>query len=219
MRLAVLNRVKYIYTPNPLQAGQEATIHIAGKATITIENGAFFCEAIVTPSGFTCPVKENFDFTTKFVIISSPNDPKNTFNKNTEIIHIIDIDFRDIRIIIKPINRQDALNGIKSCEGIFPNEITSYNIQLSWVISNPLVGGQESTGRIVGKATISIENGALYKITGFYEKKQVIHHEIGFCEMFVTLSGFTCPVKDDFDFTAKSMEATSPLIPKNTLDE
>ncbi|CAB4444089.1 unnamed protein product [Rhizophagus irregularis] len=55
----------------------------------------------------------------------------------------------------------------KTCLGNFPNEITIFSFT-----PNPLVWGQESTGRIAGKATIPIENGALYKITGFYEKKQ-----------------------------------------------
>jgi hypothetical protein len=113
-----------------------------------------------------------------------------------------------------PIRRQDALSGFKQCQGNFPNEITVFNFT-----PNPLVAGQESTGRIAGKTIEPIENGALYKITGFYENQQVIHHEIGFCEMFVTPSGSNCPVKDNFDFTAKSMEATSPAIPKNTLVE
>lgn len=39
----------------------------------------------------------------------------------------------------------------------------------------------------------------LYLLKMVYEKNQVIHHEIGFCEMFVTPSGSTCPVKDNFD--------------------
>ncbi|PKC11269.1 hypothetical protein RhiirA5_413296 [Rhizophagus irregularis] len=78
-----------------------------------------------------------------------------------------------------PIRRQDALSGFKSCKDNFPN--------------------CEATIHIAGKATVIIENGALYKITGFDENIQIFHHEISFCEAIVTLSGFSCPVKENFD--------------------
>ncbi|GBB89297.1 hypothetical protein RclHR1_00160013 [Rhizophagus clarus] len=56
----------------------------------------------------------------------------------------------------------------------------------------PLVMGQNTTVHITGKVPVIIENGALYKITGFYENKQVFHHKVGFCEAIVTPSGYTC---------------------------
>src|SRR5690242_17607019 len=87
-----------------------------------------------------------------------------------------------------PIGRQDALNGFKLCKGNFPNEITAVSFY-----PIPLVAGQEATSRIAGKATVTIENGALYNTTGFYENKQVFRHEIGFCEVIVNSSGSTCP--------------------------
>ncbi|CAB5383936.1 unnamed protein product [Rhizophagus irregularis] len=59
-----------------------------------------------------------------------------------------------------PIRRQDALSGFKSCKDNFPN--------------------CEATIHIAGKATVIIENGALYKITGFDENIQIFHHEISF---------------------------------------
>ncbi|RGB43382.1 hypothetical protein C1646_681218 [Rhizophagus diaphanus] len=93
-----------------------------------------------------------------------------------------------------PIRRQDALSGFKPCQGNFPNEITLFSFT-----PNPLVGGQEFTVRIGGKATVTIENGTLYKLT---VNKEVIY-ETSFCKEFVIPSGFTCPVNDNFDFTAK----------------
>ncbi|RGB27766.1 hypothetical protein C1646_376485 [Rhizophagus diaphanus] len=93
-----------------------------------------------------------------------------------------------------PIRRQDALSGFKPCQGNFPNEITLFIFT-----PNPLVGGQEFTVRIAGKVTVTIESGALYKLT---VNKQGIH-ETSFCKEFVIPSGFTCPVNDNFDFTAK----------------
>jgi hypothetical protein len=111
-----------------------------------------------------------------------------------------------------PIRRQDALNGFKQCQGDFPNEITVFKFT-----PNPLVAGQEATGNIAGKATVTmIENGALYKITGF---KQAFQREISFCEAIVAPSGHSCPVKDNFDFTTKFIEEKNPDEPKNTVTE
>jgi hypothetical protein len=109
---------------------------------------------------------------------------------------------------------QDALSGFKPCQGNFPNSVTTYIYT-----PNPIVVGQEATVRIAGKATVTIENGALYKITGFYENIQIFHHEIGFCDAIVTPSGFTCPVKDNFDFTTMFIEEQFPDDPKNTIEE
>ncbi|CAG8616883.1 11782_t:CDS:2 [Rhizophagus irregularis] len=116
-----------------------------------------------------------------------------------------------------PIRRQDALSGFKPCKGInFPNEITTYIYT-----PNPLQAGQEATIHIAGKATVTIENGALYNITGItgFDDTQISHREISFCEAIVTPSGFTCPVKENFDFIAKFVEASSPNDPKNTVKE
>ncbi|PKC71766.1 hypothetical protein RhiirA1_412748, partial [Rhizophagus irregularis] len=104
-----------------------------------------------------------------------------------------------------PIRRQDALSGFKPCQGDFPNEITSFSFT-----PNPLVGGQEFTVRIGGKATVTIESSTLYRLT---VNKQVIY-ETSFCKEFVIPSGFTCPVNDNFDFTAKPHP-----ISKDTLAE
>ncbi|UZO17329.1 uncharacterized protein OCT59_008687 [Rhizophagus irregularis] len=79
--------------------------------------------------------------------------------------------------IFSRLKRQDALSGFKSCKDNFPN--------------------CEATIHIAGKATVTIENGALYKITGFDENIQIFHHEISFCEAIVTLSGFSCPNTDN----------------------
>jgi hypothetical protein len=113
-----------------------------------------------------------------------------------------------------PIRRQDALSGFKPCQGNFPNEITTYVYT-----PDPIVVGQETTVRIAGKATVTIEKGALYKVTGFYENKQISHYDISFCEAIVTPSGFTCPVKGNFDFTTKFSLKADPSDPKNTVEE
>ncbi|RGB27181.1 hypothetical protein C1646_769464 [Rhizophagus diaphanus] len=113
-----------------------------------------------------------------------------------------------------PIRRQDTLSGFKPCKGNFPNEITTYNYT-----PNPIIVGQENTVHITGIATVTIENGALYKITGFYENIQIFHHEIGFCEAIVEPSGFKCPVKDNFDFTTKFPIDNDSNDPKNTIEE
>jgi hypothetical protein len=114
-----------------------------------------------------------------------------------------------------PIRRQDALSGFKQCKGNdFPNEITTYTYN-----PNPMIIGQEITVRIAGKATVTIENGALYKIMGYYENKQLFHDEISFCENIVELSGFKCPVKDNFEFTTKFPLRAKPNDPKNTVEE
>jgi hypothetical protein len=86
----------YVFTPNPIVAGQVVTLHMAGKATIPIEKGASFqntmyynneqvlqhnddfCKEVVVPSGFTCPVEGDFAFTNSFPTDTTPNDPKNT---------------------------------------------------------------------------------------------------------------------------------------------
>lgn len=113
-----------------------------------------------------------------------------------------------------PIRRQDALSGFKPCKGNFPNEITTYTYT-----PNPIMMGQEATVRIAGKATVTIENGALYKVTGFYENKQIFHYDINFCEAIVEPSGFKCPVKDNFDFTTKFSLDNDSSDPKNTIEE
>ncbi|GBB87540.1 hypothetical protein RclHR1_00140044 [Rhizophagus clarus] len=110
-----------------------------------------------------------------------------------------------------PIKRQDAL---KQCKGNFPNEITTYTYT-----PNPIVIGQETTFHIAGKATVAIENGALYKIMGFYGKKQIYHYDVDFCEAIVAPSGFTCPVKGNFDFTPHYTIKPEPNDPKNTIEE
>uniref|UniRef100_U9UQD7 Phosphatidylglycerol/phosphatidylinositol transfer protein n=1 Tax=Rhizophagus irregularis (strain DAOM 181602 / DAOM 197198 / MUCL 43194) TaxID=747089 RepID=U9UQD7_RHIID len=96
------------------------------------------------------------------------------------------------------IRRQDALSGFKPCigGGTFPNEITTYTFT-----PNPLVAGQTATGRIAGKATVPIENGALYNITTFHENQIFLQHIIDFCQMFVIPNGSTCPINGDYDFT------------------
>ncbi|PKY48717.1 hypothetical protein RhiirA4_445497 [Rhizophagus irregularis] len=94
-----------------------------------------------------------------------------------------------------PIRRQDTLSGFKPCKG------------------------QETTVHIAGKATVPIENGALFKVMGFYENKQIFHHDINFCEAIVEPSGFKCPVKDNFDFTTKFSPDSDSSDPKNTIEE
>ena len=111
-----------------------------------------------------------------------------------------------------PIRCQDPLSGVKSCQGNYPNEITTFI-----TTPDPLVAGQEASVRIAGKATVTIEKGALYKVTGSYNNQQIFQREIDFCEAIVAPGGFNCPVTGDFDFTTKYTEETSPNDPKNTL--
>jgi hypothetical protein len=85
----------YEFNPNPIVAGQVVTVHMGGKATVPIEKGALFqntvfynneqawqhnddfCEEIVTPGGFTCPVEGDFNFINQFPTDTDPN-VKNT---------------------------------------------------------------------------------------------------------------------------------------------
>ncbi|CAB4488628.1 hypothetical protein RhiirA5_497831 [Rhizophagus irregularis] len=113
-----------------------------------------------------------------------------------------------------PIRRQDTLSGFKPCKGNFPNEFTTYIYT-----PNPIIIGQETTVHIAGKATVTIENGALFKVIGFYENKQIFHYDINFCEAIVEPSGFKCPVKDNFDFTTKFSPDSDSSDPKNTIEE
>src|SRR6266496_5905117 len=110
---------------------------------------------------------------------------------------------------------QDALSGFKQCKhGDFPNKITLFTYT-----PNPVVAGQEVTVRMAGKAAVTIENGATFQNTGFYQNKQIFQHNDDFCKEFVIPSGFTCPVNGDFDFTVKFPVDTSPDDPKNTVLE
>ncbi|GBC04320.1 hypothetical protein RclHR1_05610007 [Rhizophagus clarus] len=79
--------------------------------------------------------------------------------------------------------------------------------------------GQETTVCIAGKATVAIENGALNKIIRFYGKKQIYHYDVNFCEEIAAPSGFTCLVKDNFDFTPHFTIKPEPNDPKNTIEE
>ncbi|CAB5377391.1 unnamed protein product [Rhizophagus irregularis] len=87
------------------------------------------------------------------------------------------------------IRRQDALNGFKECQGNFPNKITSHEFT-----PNPIVAGQVVTVHMKGIATVPIEK-------------------------VVIPSGFTCPVKGDFNFVNTFPADTSPNDPKNSVLE
>ncbi|GBB91212.1 hypothetical protein RclHR1_01840009 [Rhizophagus clarus] len=109
------------------------------------------------------------------------------------------------------IRRQDALTGFKPCSGNFPNAITTYSNS-----PNPLIEGQIATGRIAGKATVPIVNGALYNLTAFYEKQQTFQHIFDFCGIFVIPHGLTCPINGDYDFTINFPVETTVNDPINT---
>lgn len=85
------------YTPNPVVTGQLVNVHIAGKATAVVEQGAVltivgyhnnkldflhvidYCKLFVESSGFNCPTeKGDFDFKATWPIEKHPDVPKNT---------------------------------------------------------------------------------------------------------------------------------------------
>ncbi|GBB87083.1 hypothetical protein RclHR1_13550001 [Rhizophagus clarus] len=109
------------------------------------------------------------------------------------------------------IKRQDALSGFKPCNGNFPDEITIYSYS-----PNPLVEGQMATSRIAGKATVPIENGALYNLTGFYENQQAFQHVFDFCKIYVVPNSLTCPINGDYDFTINFPMDSTTNDPVNT---
>ncbi|CAB4488627.1 hypothetical protein RhiirA5_497830 [Rhizophagus irregularis] len=112
------------------------------------------------------------------------------------------------------IRRQDALNGFKECQGNFPNKITSHEFT-----PNPIVAGQVVTVHMKGIATVPIEKGSIYQNTVFYNNEQVLQHNDDFCKEVVIPSGFTCPVKGDFNFVNTFPADTSPNDPKNSVLE
>ncbi|GBC00343.1 hypothetical protein RclHR1_03820008 [Rhizophagus clarus] len=91
----------YTYTPNPIVVGQAVTVRMAGKANVPIVKGALikynvfynnkqllehsndFCDEVVTPAGFTCPVEGDFDFTNNF-----PMDAPNANNGPNTIMEL-----------------------------------------------------------------------------------------------------------------------------------
>ncbi|CAB4488297.1 hypothetical protein RhiirA5_383471 [Rhizophagus irregularis] len=110
------------------------------------------------------------------------------------------------------IRRQgDALS---PCVGTFPNEITTYTFT-----PNPIIIGQTATIHITGKATVPIENGALFNITLFHENQVFHQHSFEFCQMFVIPNGSTCPINGDYDFTINFPAESSTDDPVNTTVE
>src|SRR5690349_1379590 len=109
------------------------------------------------------------------------------------------------------IKRDDPLSGFKQCDGDFPNPITLYNYS-----PNPVVVGQMITVRIGGEVTKTIEKGALVKVTGYQDKKELFTYEQDYCKMFVEPSGFKCPVgKGHFEHTASFPAERDPSDPKH----
>ncbi|RGB36476.1 hypothetical protein C1646_758030 [Rhizophagus diaphanus] len=108
------------------------------------------------------------------------------------------------------ISRQEALGGFKPCVGTFPNEITTYGLT-----PNPIIIGQMGTVHIAGKATVPIENGALYNTTLFHENQVIHQHGHEFCQMFVIPNGSTCPINGDYDFTINFPTESSTNDPVN----
>jgi hypothetical protein len=109
------------------------------------------------------------------------------------------------------IERQESL---KSCEGTFPNEITSYSFN-----PYPIVVGQLVTVHMTGKIAVPIEKEASLKHSIYYNNELRLEHEEDFCKFVVIPSGFTCPVTNDFDFTITIPARTTPNDPKNTVLE
>ncbi|GBB87542.1 hypothetical protein RclHR1_00140046 [Rhizophagus clarus] len=113
-----------------------------------------------------------------------------------------------------PIRRQDALSGFKQCEGDFPNKITTYNYT-----PNPVVVGQVLTLHLGGQAVIPYQAGSVIQNTMFYQGKQVLQHNDDFCKVFVIPSGFTCPVKGNFDLYNQFPVDSNPDDPKNAVKD
>ena len=110
---------------------------------------------------------------------------------------------------LKHLKRQDSLSGYKQCDGDYPNIITLYNYK-----PVPIIPYQNITVHMAGKATETVEPGALMTVTGYLHDKQLFSYDEDYCKLFIEQNGLTCPVeKGDFDYTATWFVNGAPSDP------